>query len=108
MLVVAGLGVSFFLPMALLLFFVPLRQVLWGFDDQPIGDVLFWLVVGIVAAIALFTLTCSLSRDGQRRTARNLLVAVAVFELMARPSGILMTHYVERVNVHGILNSGPE
>ncbi len=108
MLVVAGLGVSLFLPMALLLFFVPLRQVLWGFDDQPIGDVLFWLVVGIVAAIALFILTCLWSRDDQRRTARNLLVAVAVFELMARPCGVLMTHYVERVNVRGILNSGPE
>lgn len=108
MLVVAGLGVSLLLPMALLLFFVPLRQVLWGFDDQPLLDVFFWFVVGIAAAIALFALTCSLSRDGERRTARNLLVVVAVFELLAWPCGVLMTHYVERVNVHGLLNSGPE
>lgn len=108
MLVVAGLGVSLLLPIALLLFFVPLRQVFWGFDDQPIWDVLFWGVVGVVAAIALFVLVCSLSLDDERRIARNLLVAVAVFELVAWPCGVLMTHYVERVNVHGILYSAPE
>ncbi|WP_038167831.1 hypothetical protein [Verrucomicrobium sp. BvORR106] len=108
MLVGAGLGVSLLLPIALLLFFVPLRQVFWGFDDQPLPDVFFWFVVGIAAAIMLFALACSLSRDGERRTARNLLVAVAVFELLAWPCGVLMTHYVERVKVHGILYSAPE
>ncbi len=87
---------------------MPLRQVFWGFDDQPVGDILFWLVVGIVAAIALFALTCMLSRDGRRRTAQYLLVIVAVFELLAWPCGVLMTHDVERVNVRGILYSTPE
>lgn len=107
MLVGAGLGVSLLLPIALLLFFVPLRQVFWGFDDQPL-DVLFWFVVGIAAAIVLFALTCSLTWDGERLMARNLLAVVAVFELLAWPCGVLMTHYVERVNVHGLLYSAPE
>ncbi|WP_157210910.1 hypothetical protein [Verrucomicrobium spinosum] len=49
-----------------------------------------------------------LSRDGRRRTAQYLLVIVAVFELLAWPCGVLMTHDVERVNVRGILYSTPE
>lgn len=90
-----------------MLFFIPLRQVLWGFDDQPIWDVLFWSVVGLVAGVFLFFTVCALLRDGERVIARRVLAAVAAFEILAWPCGVLMTHYVERVNVHGLLYSAP-
>ena len=87
-----------------MLFFIPLRQVFWGFDDQPLLDVMAWMVVGLVAAVFLFSTLVALIADGELGKGWKVVMLVAALELIAWPSGILMTHYVERINVHGILS----
>ncbi len=71
------------------------KQLIWGFDDMPIGAMLAGLLAGGVIALLAFVFVCRRAWRGVLRVPLAITIVVAVFDCAAIPISRYITERVE-------------
>lgn len=82
-------------PWGFVLVFVSGEQLLFGFDDMPVGPMLLSLGLGVVIAVVALVIVCRGVRRGALRLPFIITAAAAIFGMVSVPLARLMTKLEE-------------
>jgi hypothetical protein len=87
--------VFLFFPVAVALLAMTGKQLIWGFDDMPIGAMLAGLLVGGIVGLTAFILVSRLAWRGMLCAPLLVIIAAAAFDCTAIPVSRYITERVE-------------
>jgi hypothetical protein len=105
LLIVSAAPVFLLLPVGVAMLAMTGKQLVFGFDDQPILAMISGFVLGVVIALASFAFVCSHALRGSFRVAMVLTLVAFVFDLAVVPVARLITKRVEHPEL--FLNQRP-
>ena len=93
--VAAAAPVFLFFPFGFMLLAMTAPQLVWGFDDFPLGSMVIGGALGLVLAVAGLLFVCVKAWRGAYRVSVVTIAAIAVFDLASVPIARLITRIVE-------------
>lgn len=94
--IIVALPALLWFPFGLSLVITSGKQVLFGFDDYPVGPLLLSLVFGSLMALGALVVVGSCLWKGDLRVPLAVAALAAVFGILSVPASRLMTGLVER------------
>ncbi len=95
LLIVSATPVFLLLPMGVAMLAMTGKQLVFGFDDQPIVAMILGFLLGVVIALTSFIFVCSHAWRGSFRVPVILTLVAFVFDLAVVPVARLITKRVE-------------
>ncbi|MEW6159669.1 MAG: hypothetical protein AB1813_19745 [Verrucomicrobiota bacterium] len=91
----AAVPAFLFFPLGLAMLTMTGQQLVFGFDDQPIGAMLLGFGLGFVVVLAAFVFVCGRIWKGAIRIPVIIITIAAVIDLFAVPVARWITQRVE-------------